>query len=98
MFTFAACLGLGMVDGAGGHIAVDGQLFAGHPVQCEARANLGHAGRALGDDHKVDDQQDAKNHEAQKDAAAHDEIGEPFDHIARGGCARVPLTDDQLGR
>jgi hypothetical protein len=58
-FLLAPALRLGVVDGPGGHVGVDRKLAARHAVQRKARAHLGHASRALGDDDEVDDQQDA---------------------------------------
>ena len=49
----AAGLRLLVVDEAGGEIGVDGHLLAGNGVEREARADLGDAGRALGDDQKI---------------------------------------------
>ena len=40
LFGFAAALGFGMVDGTRRHVAVNGKLFARHPVQREACAPL----------------------------------------------------------
>ena len=51
---------LGVGDGAGGHVAVDGELLAGHAVEGEAGADLGHAAGALGDDDEVDDEKDGR--------------------------------------
>ena len=97
-FLLAPALGLGVVDRAGRHVGVDGQLPARHPVQREARADLGHAARALGDDDEVDDQQHEEDHQAQDQVAAHDELGKALDHMAGGVGAGVALADDQLGR
>ena len=69
LFTLTPGLGLGMVDGARVHVAVDGKLLAGHPVQRKARADLGHPARALGDDDEVHDQEDAENHQPDEDRA-----------------------------
>ncbi len=78
----AAALGLLVIDRARRHVAVDGELLAGHPVQREARADLGHPRRALGDDHEVHDQQHAEHHEPERDGAAHDEAREALDDVA----------------
>ena len=86
-----------MCDGARGHIAVDGQLFAWHAVQRKTRANFGHAGSTFGDDHEVDDQQYAKHDQAEEHVAAHHEVGKPLDDIARRIGAGMAFTDDQLG-
>ena len=98
LFQFPAFARLLVIDGTGGHVAVDGKLLARHPVKREACAHFGHARRALGDHHEVDDQKDAEDDESKEDAAAHDEPGEPLDHLARGVSAGMALADDQLGR
>ncbi len=53
-----AALRLLVVDQAGGEVGVDRHLLAGDGVEGEARADLGDAGRALGDDEEVDRDQD----------------------------------------
>ena len=87
-----------MVDGTGGHVAVDGQLFAGHPVEGKARADLGHPRGTLGDHDEIHDQQNQKHDQPDQNAAAHDEVGEAFDHVSGGVGALVPLSDDEFGR
>jgi hypothetical protein len=52
-------------------LGVNGKLFAGHAIQRKARANLGHPARAFGNDDEVDDQKHKKDHQPQKQAAAH---------------------------
>ncbi len=87
-----------MVDGAGVHVAVDGELLAGHRVECKARAHFGHAPGALGDDDEIDDQDHAEDHEPDQDRATHDEIGKPLDHLARRVSAGMALPDDEFCR
>ena len=98
LLTLPAFAGLLVADRTGGHVAVDCQLFAGHPVQREPGTDFGHPGRALGDHHEIDDQQHAEHDETQKNAAAHDEARKPLDHVACGPGSCVALSDDQLGR
>lgn len=98
LLQLAARLGFFMVDSAGGHIGIDGKLLAGHPVERKSRPDLGHAGRALCDDHEIHDQQNAKDNETQKDTAAHDKAGEPFDHVTSRARTGMALPDDQFRR
>jgi len=97
LLGLAAGARLLMADRARRHVAVDGELLAGHPVEREARADLGHAAGALGDDDEIHDQQHAEHHEAQIDVAAHHEHREALDHRASRVGAGVALADDQLG-
>ncbi len=97
-FPFAPRAGFGMSDGPRRHIAVDGQLFAGHPIKSKARTHFGHPGRTLGDHHEIDNQQDTKDDKPQKHAPTHDEIGKALNHVPGGVCPGVALANDQLGR
>ena len=71
---------LSVVDEAGVEVGVDGHLLAGHGVQREAGADLGHTLGALGDDDELDDDQDEEDDQADDDRAADDEVAEGFDH------------------
>ena len=71
-------------------VGVDRHLLAGHGVEGEARADLGHATGAVGDDHELDHDQDQEDDEADDDVAADDEVAERLDHVAR-----VALEQDQ---
>ncbi len=87
-----------MGDCACGHVAVDGKLFAGHTVECEARANLGHAARTLCNNDKVDDHQYAEDHQPHENRAPHDEHGKPVNNVTSRRWAGVALADNQFGR
>ena len=45
---------------AGVQIGIDAHLLAGHGIQGEAGGHFGDAAGALGDDHEIDDHQDAE--------------------------------------
>jgi hypothetical protein len=77
-------------DLAGVEVGVDRHLLAGHGVEREARAHLGHAAGAVGDHHELDDDQDQEDHEADDHVAADDELAERGDHVPR-----VALEQDQ---
>ena len=70
-------------DLAGVEVGVDRHLLAGHGVEGEARADLGHAAGAVRDDHELDHDQDQEDDEADDDVAADDEVAERLDHVAR---------------
>ncbi len=59
----AALLRLLVVDEAGRQIGVDGHLLARNGVEGESRADFGDARRALGDDQKVDGDEDDEHHQ-----------------------------------
>ena len=83
LFPFPPRLGLGVVDGAGGHVAVDGKLLSRHAVERETRAHFGHSRGTLVDDDEVHDQQNAEDDEAHHDRATHHEHREALDHRRR---------------
>ena len=70
----AAQLRLLVVDHAGRKVGVDRHLLAGDGVEGEARADLGDARRALGDDDEVDDDQDHEDDQADDEIAAHHQV------------------------
>ncbi len=69
-------------DQAGVEIGVDRHLLAGHRVEREARADLGDAPGAVGDDDELDHDEDQEDHEADDDVAADDEFAEGLDDAA----------------
>ena len=71
-----------LVNEAGREVGVDRHLLAGNGVESEARADLGDAGRALGDDQEVDRHQDEKDDDADDEIAAHHQAGEAADDVA----------------
>ena len=86
-----------MIDSSSGHIAVDGELFAGHAIKRKARTDLGHASRAFGDDDEIHDEKHAEDNQSQIDRAAHDKHRKALDHFACGGGSGMAFTDDQFG-
>ncbi len=88
----AAAPRLALVEEPGVEVGVDRHLLAGHGVQGEARRDLGHAPRALGDDDEVDRHQDDEEHHPHGVVAADDEVPERLDHPAR-----LPLAQDEPG-
>ena len=88
-----------LVDEAGREVGVDRHLLARNGVEGEARADLGDAGRALGDDQEVDRHQDEKDDDADDEIAAHHQAREAADDVAR---RRRPLLaareDEARGR
>src|SRR5690554_6449845 len=98
LFALPPFARLSMINCPCGHIAIDCQLLAWHPVQCKTRTDLSHSCRALCYDHEIDDQKNAKNHQPEKNAAAHNETGKPFDNVPGSIGSCVALSDDQLCR
>ncbi len=78
----AALARLGVGDLAGVQVGVDRHLLAGHGVEGEARADLGHAPRAAGDHDELDDHEDQEHDDADDQVAADDEVPERVDHRA----------------
>ena len=79
----AALAGLIFVDEAGVQVGVDRHLLAGHRVEREARGHFRDPPRALGDHHEVDDHQNDEDDDTDREVAAHEEVAERLDHLAR---------------
>jgi hypothetical protein len=69
----------------------------GHRIEGEARRHFGHAGRALGHHHEVDDGEDGEHHQAHGEIAADHELAERLDHLARGAWAVVAIEQQERG-
>jgi hypothetical protein len=79
----AASARVGLVDDARVQFGVDRHLLARHRVQGESRRDFRDAARALGDDDEIDQDQDEEDDEADDIIAAHHEIAEGLDDVAR---------------
>ena len=88
----AAAAGLGFVDDAGVEFGINRHLLAGHGVEGEPRGDFGDAARALGDDDEIDQHQNQEYDQADDIIAAHDEIAEGLDDVAR-----VAIEQNQPG-
>jgi hypothetical protein len=64
----------------------------------KARCDFGDAARALGDHHEVHDDEDREHDDADHEVAAHHELAERLDDVARGRGAFVAVRQDQPGR
>ena len=73
------------VDVPGAQLGVDRHLLAGHGVEREARPDLGDALGALRDHDELDDREDHEDDGADDVVAAHDELAERVDDLARVG-------------
>ena len=81
------------IDQPATQVTVDGHLLAWHRIQTEARGHLGHTLRALGDDQKVNEGDDQKDHQPHGEIAPHHKITERLDNVAG-----VLIHQDQTGR
>ncbi len=81
---------LGLVDVAGAQVAVDAHLLAGQRVEREARAHLGHALGALGDDDELHRGDDHEHHQPDHHIAGDHELAESL-HDRAG----IGLGEDQ---
>jgi hypothetical protein len=81
-----------------GQIGVDRHLLAGNGVERETRANLGDAGRALGYDDEIHDDEDEEDDQADDEIAGHDEVREASDDMAGGVHAFVAVGQDHARR
>jgi hypothetical protein len=93
-----ARLRLLVVDEAGGKIGVDRHLLAGNGVERESGADLGDARGALGDDEKIDRDENQKDDEADDEIAAHHEAGKAADDVAGRRHALRAMRQDEPGR
>ena len=81
-------------DQPGIQVGVDGHLLARHPVEHEARAHFSDTPRPFSDNHEVDNHQNDEHHDTDGEVAAHQEVTEGFDHLARRRRAGVPFHQD----
>ena len=85
-------------DLAGVEVGVDRHLLARHRVEGEARADLGHAAGAVGDDDELDDDEDEEDDEADDHVAADDELAERLDDVARVAVQQDEPRDADVDR
>ena len=72
-------------------------LLARHGIQGKAGRHFGDSAASLGDDHKIDNDQDDEDDEPHQEIAAHHEIAERPDHLPGGRAALVAVEKDQAG-
>ena len=94
----AALARLVVADQAGVEVGVDRHLLAGHRVEREARADLGHAPGAVGDDDELDHDEDQEDHQADDHVAADDEFAERLDDAARVAGGEDQARDRHVDR
>ena len=70
------------VDDAGVEFGVDRHLFTRHGVQGESRRDLGDTASALGDDDKIDDDENDENDSADDVVSLDEHMAEGFDDIS----------------
>ncbi len=86
------------IDQPGRKVGVDRHLLARNRVEGEAGADFRDTGRALGDDEKIDGDQDDEDDEANDEIAVHHQPGKAADDIAGRGHALRAMTEDQACR
>ena len=79
-------------------IGVDRHLLAGHRIEREARADLGHAARTARDHRELDHDEDREHHQADREVAADHELAERLDHLAGRPRAVVAVQQHHAGR
>ncbi|CNT70834.1 Uncharacterised protein [Salmonella enterica subsp. enterica serovar Bovismorbificans] len=83
--------GLVFTNQTGIKIGVNRHLLAGHTVQHKARADFGNTSGAFGDDHEVDNDEDNKNHNPDREVTADQEMTERLYHLSRRRRAGMPF-------
>ena len=78
-------------------IGVDGHLLTGHGVQGKAGGDFGDTAGTFGNNHKVDDNQNGKNNNADNKVVAHDETAESGNNLAGGIRPLVAFGKNQTG-
>ncbi len=84
-------------DEAGVQVGIDRHLLAGQGIQGEACGHFGHAARALGDHHHVDDHDDREDEQADDIVAADQETAERLDDVTGGTLAGVAVDQHDAG-
>ena len=85
-------------DDPGVQVGIDSHLFTRHPVQHEARANFRDTPGTLGDNHKVDDNENDKHHDTDGEVTADQEVAEGFNHLPCRRRAGMPVHQNDTGR
>src|SRR5690606_11739233 len=80
----AAHAGFIFTDQTSVEVGVNGHLLAGHGVQGEARTHFGDPPGALGNHHKVDDDQDDEDDQTDREIATNQEVTERLNHFTGG--------------
>ena len=65
-------------------IGVDSHLFAGHGVQCETRRNLGHTTRTARDHHQINNNENDKDKNTDREIAGDYELAKRLNNLACG--------------
>ena len=74
--------GLRFINQPGGQIRINRHLLARHGIQAEARGNFSNSPAALGNDNKIDNQQDEENNQPDGNITAHQEAAKGRNHMA----------------
>ena len=82
-----------MRQNSGVQVGVDRHLLAGHRVEGEAGADLGHAPGTVGDHDELDHDEDEEDHEADDERPADHEVAEGLDDLAG-----VAVEEHEAGR
>ena len=79
------------------HISINGHLLTGHRVQGKSRRYLGHPASTLGHDHKIDNDQDRKNHQTDRVITANHKFAKGFNHLASSIRTGMPFQQNNPG-
>ncbi|MEY9354637.1 hypothetical protein ABIG05_009076 [Bradyrhizobium japonicum] len=98
LFELAApALSFLVVDQARGQIRVDRHLLARNGIQGETGADFGDTRRTLGDHDEIHRDQNREDDQTDDEVAAHDELREAGNDVARGGFPLPASRQDQTG-
>jgi hypothetical protein len=86
-----------LADQPGIQIGVDRHLLARHRVQGKPRRDFGDTAGAFGDDHEIDQHQYDEHHQTHRVVAAHQEVAERLDHLARRVGAGMAFEQHHTG-
>ncbi len=89
--------GLGLGNESCIQVSVDAHLFSWHRIKGKPCSHLGDPPSPLGDDHKVDDDQDREDDQPNDGISSHDEGTKGFNDITRSGRSLVSMEQDQSG-
>jgi hypothetical protein len=79
-------------------VGVDAHLFSRHRIKGKSGSYLGDSASTLGDDHKVDDDQNGKDDQPDNRISSHHEGTEGLNDMPCGGWALVSMEQNQPGR
>ena len=95
---FAAMSSRRLIDQPGVEIGIDAHLFPGHRIKGKPGRHFGNTPGSLGNDDKVDDDQNRKDHDPDRKVAAHHKRAKRLNNLPRRTRPFISVEKDDAGR